>query len=146
MRVPLSTASRFAVTALPYDGSRELHTVEADAAVWNAAEWLAEGEKLSDAEWFVGDITGAIYRVIPPSDATDEMIAAVRAELERRGAHVRMLPREKGQASSVEVPHETSSVETIRETVAYVMANLVKSANPSALKAVVEKAMTGVGL
>lgn len=146
MRKLLSSqaANRFAVTAHEFDNPRELHTIESNHSVWDHAKWLSQSESLADR--FVNLSESAICRIIPPFYATDEMIASVRQEIERRGAHVRMLPREKGQASSVEVPQETASVETIRETVGYVMANLVKSANPTALKTAVEKTMTGAGL
>lgn len=81
-----STAPRESVRHVPLEGHRRLYTVAPDDACWRSERSTRP------------DVTGAIVRMRPPADATDDAIAKLRKEFEQQGAaRVFVLPRPRAE-------------------------------------------------
>lgn len=119
--------------------SRALVTIEATAALWSA---LRTGETTSFPK-----VNGAIVRMRPPADATDEEVAGMRALLEARGAErVIALARPKGDVLPAKL---AAKLATAPRGAREVVLGLVEEANAkdrNKLRELAEKVMAEVGL
>lgn len=132
------------VRKVPGPGSRRVE----ERLVEGARAFVTIGPE--DPRWTLGwdsssDLTtlGAFVRLEPPADASDETVAKMKREAERKALRVVVLPRRR--ATAVQAPREKRPHRRARE----VVVELVETANVEdrvALRALCEGAMSKVGL
>ena len=151
------TANRFAVTPVLH-GARPLITVDSRThgrVVGFPGEvlplWAMATDRVEQADReFALDVVfesgrEPIVRLIPPAEATDEVIAAMCAAYKRLGAHVRVLARERAQVAPMAPKDASVQHITVRARVLEV-ASGIKSIDSTALMKMVERTLDEEGL
>jgi hypothetical protein len=110
---PLCPQCQAGIHFRPVDGSVRLETIGPESDSW----------KYEPPFVFGGSYAGCFVRVVPPPEASDEMVTAIRAGFEAAGAKVVVLPRRR--AAVVTTPREKRPHRRARE----VVRDMVKSAN-----------------
>ncbi len=104
------------VRHVPHDGAVSLITIDEDSPVWLKPTTMTMKVK------------GAIVRLRPPPDVTDETVQVAIGVLTKQGAlAVRVLPRRKGDA----VPQEVRNKPTPKASIRAVVLQLVDAAHTS---------------
>lgn len=131
------TAPREAVRHVPVEGSRRLVTVAIDDSCWR-----------SDAQT-IPFVEGAIVRMRPPIDATDERIEELRKDFIRHGAvRVFALPRPRAEVlpgGKEDVVLPKAKAMSARAAVMSLV-DESNSKDKESLRALCEKVMSKVGL
>lgn len=140
MRKSASEKKGARVTAHPVK-ARELLTVSEGSALWVGVP----GPYVAGVH-AVDDIKGAIVRLKPPPDATDEKVEQAREALLRSGAAaVRVMPRQRKDVVPQKAKRDPVPLRGPREVVME-MAEQANTEDKAALKSLLEDALSAAGL